>query len=137
MRLRHALAVFVAAITVSAGPAARAEDQAPVSDVTKLSAACMGAKAFLLGDVPEGIDANAALTPLCNCLAKEFSAYPQNEVELLTADLDGSATDASRKAYAGYKDLAIKAQNSLTICFALPEVTSALKLGQKTEAPKQ
>lgn len=137
MRLRHALAVFVAAIALSAGPAARAEEQAPVSDVARLSTACMGAKGFLLGEVPEGIDANAALTPLCGCLAKEFSVFPQKEVDLLTADLDGSATEESRNAYAGYKDLAIKAQNSLTICFALPEVTSALKLGEATSAPAQ
>lgn len=138
MRFRHALAVFVAAITVSAGPAARAEDQPPpVSDVTALQGACMGASAFLLGDVPKDVDANAALTPLCGCLAKEFSVFPQNEVDLLTADLNGSATKESRDAYPGYQDLAVRAQNSLTVCFALPEVTSALKLGQKADAPAQ
>jgi hypothetical protein len=138
MRLRHALAVFIAALAVSAGPAVRAEDQpAPAADFAAFNTSCMGATSFLLGEPPAGVDVGAVFTALCGCLATEFAPLSQADLDMLTADLNGTATKESRDAYAGYPELASKAQAGLNSCFTSDAVMPLLKPAAPADAPKQ
>jgi hypothetical protein len=90
------------------------------------SATCSGADTMLLGDAVAGLDTGPVMEALCGCLATEFSGFTQPEIDMLTSDLAGTATDESRKAYADYEALAGKAAEGFEACLATDEVTAAV-----------
>jgi hypothetical protein len=104
------------------------------ADFGKFSEACMGGEAFLLGQVPEGVDSSTILTPLCGCLTTAFKDMGQGDVDMLAADLRGEGTDDAHKAYGDYQKLTEQARTGLNNCFADPTVAAALKAAQPPAA---
>ncbi len=96
------------------------------ADTEKFSTTCLGAEAFLLDGAPEGIDKVAVLTSVCGCLVTEFADFSQAEIDVLTTDLDGTATAESHAAFGDYAALEGKAGNSLNTCFSTQEVNDLL-----------
>lgn len=123
MHVRHALVALLAVGTLSAAAPAGAQTPA---DMTGFSQSCLGASAFLLGDVPESIEAGDILTPLCGCLTDTFAPLPQKDVDVLATDLRGESDDASHAAYGDYAALEETARQGLGTCFNIPEVTAAM-----------
>ncbi len=124
MQVRIVLAAIAGLLTLSAAPAALAQTPA---DFTKFSETCLAAQAFLLGDVPQGVDASLILTPLCGCLTGAFKDMPQKDVDILAADLRGEGTDELHAAHGSYEKVTELARQGLTTCFASPEVTAAMQ----------
>jgi hypothetical protein len=104
------------------------------ADFGKFSEACMGGEAFLLGQVPEGVDSSTILTPLCGCLNTAFKDMAQADVDMLAADLRGEGTDDAHKAYGDYAKLTEQARGGLNSCFADPTVAAALKAAEPPAA---
>ena len=130
LRVSTLIAVLAGLTTLSAMPA-MAQTSA---DFGKFSEACMGGEAFLLGQVPEGVDSSTILTPLCGCLNTAFKDMPQGDVDMLAADLRGEGTDEAHKAYGDYAKLTEQARVGLNNCFASTEVATALKAAQPPAA---
>lgn len=130
MRLSTLFAVLAGVATLSAVPAMA---QTP-AEFGKFSEACMGGEAFLLGQVPEGVDSSTILTPLCSCLATAFKDMAQADVDMLAADLRGEGSDDAHKTYGDYQKLTELAREGLNNCFASPEVSTALKAAQPPAA---
>lgn len=124
MQVRIVLAAIAGLLTLSAAPAALAQTPA---DFTKFSETCLAAQAFLLGDVPAGVDSSLILTPLCGCLTGAFKDLPQKDVDILAADLRGEGTDELHAAHGSYDKVTEVAREGLTTCFASPEVTAAMQ----------
>jgi len=119
-------------IALSASPAALAQTPA---DFTKFSETCLAAQTFLLGEVPDGVDASLILTPLCGCLTGAFKDMPQKDVDILAADLRGEGTDELHAAHGSYEKVTELAREGLTTCFASPEVTAAMQAVTPPAAP--
>ncbi len=132
MQVRIAFAALAGMLAVSAAPAALAQTPA---DFTKFSETCLAAKTFLLGEVPDGVDASLILTPLCGCLAGAFKDMPQKDVDVLAADLRGEGTDELHAAHGSYEKVTELAREGLTTCFASPEVTAAMQAATPPAAP--
>ncbi len=124
MQARVAFAALAGMLVLSATPPAVAQTPA---DLTKFSETCLNAEAFLLGQVPEGVDSSLILTPLCGCLAGAFKDMPQKDVDILAADLRGEGTDEAHAAHGSYDKVTEVAREGLTTCFASPEVTAAMQ----------
>lgn len=124
MQVRIAIAALAGMIALSATPAALAQTPA---DFTKFSETCLAAEAFLLGEVPAGVDSALILTPLCGCLTGTFKDMPQKDVDILAADLRGEGTDELHAAHGSYEKVTDLAREGLTTCFASPEVTAAMQ----------
>lgn len=131
MQVRIALAAIAGLITFSVTPAALA--QAP-ADFTKFSESCLTAEAFLLGEVPAGVDSSLIMTPLCGCLSGAFKDLPQKDIDVLAADLRGEGTDEAHTAHGAYEKVSEAAREGLTTCFASPEVTAAMQAVAPPEA---
>ncbi len=121
MRFRVVLAA--SATLAFLAPAAIAQSSA---DMTAFSATCLTAEEFLLGQVPEGTDAEAVMAPLCACLTDELSDLPQADVDMLATDLRGEGTEEVRAAYGDYEALSVTARGGVTTCFANPDVVAAI-----------
>lgn len=121
---RFAFAALMAASMLAAIPAAQAQDTP--ADLTGFNVACAGAAEFLLGDVPEGTDPATILTPLCACLDSGFKDSPQQDVDILAADLMGEGTEELHAAHGNYEAVEAKARDVLNACYASPEVTSLM-----------
>jgi hypothetical protein len=87
---------------------------------------CGTADTLLLGEEVGGMDTAAVMETLCGCLATQFSGFSQPEIDMLTADLAGTASEESRGAYADYETLAGKAAKGFEACIATDEVTAAV-----------
>lgn len=124
MQVRIAFAALVGLMTCSA--VAPAWAQAP-ADFAKFTESCMAAEAFLLGQVPAGVDSSSILTPLCGCLAGAFNVLPQKDIDILAADLRGEGSDEAHTAHGSYDKVSESAREGLTTCFASPEVSAALQ----------
>jgi hypothetical protein len=124
LQARFAFAALASMIVLSVVPAAQAQSPA---DFTKFSETCLAAQTFLLGEVPEGVDASLILTPLCGCLTSAFKDMPQKDVDILAADLRGEGTDELHAAHGSYEKVTDLAREGLTTCFASPEVTAAMQ----------
>jgi len=124
LQARIAFAALAGMIVLSVVPAAQAQSPA---DFTKFSETCLAAQTFLLGEVPEGVDASLILTPLCGCLTGAFKDMPQKDVDILAADLRGEGTDELHAAHGSYEKVTDLAREGLTTCFASPEVTAAMQ----------
>jgi hypothetical protein len=95
-------------------------------DLATFSATCGTADTLLLGEEVAEMDTAAVMETLCGCLATQFSGFTQPEIDMLTADLAGTATEESRNAYADYAGLAGKAAQGFETCLATDEVTAAV-----------
>lgn len=124
MQVRIVIAAIAGLLSFSAGPAALAQTPA---DFTKFNETCLAAEAFLLGEVPAGVDSSLILTPLCGCLTGAFKDMPQKDVDILAADLRGEGTDEAHTAHGSYEQVTNLAREGLTTCFASPEVTAAMQ----------
>lgn len=118
-------------LALSLAPTAQAQTPA---DFTKFTETCLAAQAFLLGEVPEGVDASLILTPLCGCLTGAFKDMPQKDVDILAADLRGEGTDELHAAHGSYEKVTELAREGLTTCFASPEVTAAMQTAMPPSA---
>jgi hypothetical protein len=125
---------MMAASLLAASPAVQAQD-AP-ADLAGFNEACAGAEMFLLGEVPEGTDAQSILTPLCGCLATGFADLPQADIDILATDLRGQGTDELHAAHGSYEAVEEKARDVLNACYASPEI-SALMVPPENEAPAE
>lgn len=127
MHLRHAIAAVFAAGAFSATPMAMAQTPA---DFVRFTESCLGATAFLLGEVPPELDAGSIMTPLCGCLVTSFADLPQADVDVLAADLRGESDDASHAAHGDYQRVLERAGTGLQACFNSPEVMAAMEAVQ-------
>ena len=102
------LAAAVAALLLMAAPA-----HAQVADTGPFVAACNseGGKFF-------GLESDDAVGALCTCLAGEFSARPQADVDILTKDLVQQSTDADHAAHGSYEAVEEAARDSVDKCAA-------------------
>lgn len=124
MQVRIAFAALAGLLVLSAAPAALAQTPA---DLAKFSESCLAAEAFLLGEVPPGVDSAPILTPLCGCLNVAFKDMPQKDVDMLAADLRGEGTDEAHAAHGAYETIVEAARTGLTTCFANPDVVAAMQ----------
>ena len=122
---RFALAAAMAVSVLALAPGAQAQNAAP-ADFTAFNSACAGAQQFLLGNIPEGVDATKILTPLCGCLVTQFKDFSQKDVDILAADLRGEGTEEAHTAHGDYATVEEKARTALNTCFASPEVQAAM-----------
>ncbi len=114
--LAFAASVLVAPLLTPA-PAVSAEFGA-------FRAACLSAQQFLIGEVPEGKNAQPVLDVLCPCLETGFAEFSQPEIDALEVDLRTGAPD---NAYEDYEALQKKATEVLGACFASDEVMAAAR----------
>ena len=124
MQARTAFAAFAGMLVLSLASTVQAQTPA---DFTKFNETCLAAEAFLLGEVPDGVDSSLILTPLCGCLTGAFKDMPQKDVDVLAADLRGEGTDELHAAHGSYEKVTELAREGLTTCFASPEVTAAMQ----------
>lgn len=109
---------LLAAVSLTTGPAIAA-------DFTAFRTACLGAAPFLIGDVPEGKNAQPVLDTLCPCLEAGFAGYSQPEIDALEADLRTGTNDEARATYSAYEELQTKATEVLGACFSSEAVMAA------------
>jgi hypothetical protein len=97
------------------------------ADFTAFRAACLGGTAFLLGEIPEGKNAQPLMAALCPCLETGFASYSQPEIDALEADLRTGTPDEAKATYPGYQELQSKATGVLGTCFASDAVMAAAR----------
>lgn len=117
-------AAAVVALSVAAGLLAL---PAAAADFTAFHASCTGATAFLLGEVPEGKNAQPVIDALCPCLEAGFAGYSQPEIDALEADLRTGTSDEAKAKYPAYQELQAKASDILGTCFGSEAVIAAAK----------
>jgi hypothetical protein len=89
------------------------------ADMTKFSEACMNSELILqsIGGTPE--EATPLRTTLCQCLTTTLGPQVSTaDADVLAQDLDGTATDESRNAHAGYQALTEVAGTAFNGCLA-------------------
>ena len=106
---------------------AAATTPAPAADFTEFRAACVNGAAFLIGEVPEGKNAQPVMDALCPCLETGFAAYTQAEIDALEADLRTGTNDEARATYPAYQELQSKATGVLGTCFSSDAVMAAAR----------
>jgi hypothetical protein len=116
--------VLVAALALSG---AMAVSPAAAADFTAFRAACLGGATFLIGEVPEGKDAQPVIDALCPCLEAGFAAYTQPEIDALEADLRTGTADEAKATYPAYQELQAKATGVLGTCFSSEAVMTAAR----------
>jgi hypothetical protein len=129
--------ILPAAALVLTGLMAQPAFAQATADLAPFAEACSGAAMFLLPDAPEGTDTAPVMAPLCDCVVNGFSGFPQNEVDVLAADLRGESTEESHQAFGDYAALSDKARTVLQSCTADPAVVAAKAAAGIPEAPAQ
>lgn len=119
-------------LTLSLGTAALAQE-APATegagaDLTAFAEACVGARAFFLADLDPALDPAPVLVPLCACLTDSFTPFPQADIDMLTADLAGTATDEMHAAHPDYPGLQQRVAPALNFCFSTAEVQAGMSM---------
>lgn len=104
--------VLVVVAAVLAGLFSVTPSQAQTTDTAPFVAACEANGAPFLGDGNE-----AQLPEFCGCLATEFGARSQSDIDLLTKDILGTSTEADRAAHGAYGALEEAARASTDMCF--------------------
>ena len=115
------------AFAALAAPLALLPVAAAAADFTAFRTACAGGGAFLLGEVPEGKNAQPVIDALCPCLEAGFASYSQAEIDALAADLRTGTSDEAKATYPAYQDLQAKATGVLGTCFASEPVMAAAR----------
>ena len=106
---------------VMAGPVAAQQ----ALDRTAFEAACLANGDMLTGPLPPEVDKEALLTPLCACVSGQMASFPQADVDMLTKDLRGEATEVDHAAYGDYDGLVARAGGVVSACFSDPQVLAA------------
>lgn len=106
---------------VLSGPAAAQQ----ALDRTGFEAACLANGVILTGPLPPEVDTAAVLGPLCACVSGQMASFPQADVDMLTKDLRGEATDVDHAAYGDYDGLVARAAGVVTACFSDPQILAA------------
>jgi hypothetical protein len=92
-------AIVALTLSCAAAPAFAQEN----ADMTAFTAACNSSEGLLSALATEGNDGTASRTTLCECLVTDLTAKVSTaDANELAKDLDGTATDASKAAYANY-----------------------------------
>jgi hypothetical protein len=89
------------------------------ADMTRFDAACTGSEMLLQFLADDRERAVAVRGEFCGCLS--VALVPQvstADADMLAADLDETATEASRSSYPGYTELSGKAGAAFDSCFA-------------------
>jgi len=94
-------------------------------DRTAFEAACLANGVMLTGPLPPEVDQVAVLTPLCACVSGQMASFPQADVDMLTKDLRGEATEVDHAAYGDYDGLVARAGSVVTACFSDPQLLGA------------
>ncbi len=131
MPIRHAAAALAGLSLMLSVPQVLAQE----ADFSQFTPACMAAQPFLLGEVPQGVNPEDILTPLCACMVKAFAPMSQKDVDVLTTDLKGESTAESHAAHGDYAALGEKAREGLNNCFASPDVSAAMKAAAAKATP--
>jgi hypothetical protein len=103
---------LVAAVALLAGMLFVTPSHAQAADTAPFVAACEGSAIAFLGEGNE-----ASLPDFCGCLATQFSARPQADIDLLTKDILGTSTDSDRAAHGAYQALEQAARDTTNACF--------------------
>lgn len=126
LRLAAVATLFAAALT-------GASQASPAGDA--FAAACTANPTFFdftgmqLASNPEG---HAAV---CGCLVTEFGSLPDDDLAMLTKDVDGTATAEERTGYANYNTLQNQARAALTKCFQTAGLVDAPEPTNTTGEP--
>jgi hypothetical protein len=94
-------------------------------DRTGFEAACLANGTMLTGPLPPEVDTANVLGPLCGCISGQMAGLPQADVDMLTKDLRGEATDVDHAAYGDYDGLVARAGAIVTACFSDPQLLGA------------
>jgi hypothetical protein len=94
-------------------------------DRTAFKAACLANGAMLVGSLPPEVDTAKVLGPLCACISGQLASYPQADLDMLTKDLRGEATEVDHAAYGDYDSLVARAASVVTACFSDPQLLAA------------
>jgi hypothetical protein len=120
---RIVLAASVAvSLTIGLAP-----DPAVAADFAAFRTACANGGPFLLGEVPEGKNAQPVIAAICPCLEAGFASYSQAEIDALEADLRTGTSDEAKAKYPAYQELQAKATGVLNTCFTSEAVVSAAR----------
>ncbi|WP_417309227.1 hypothetical protein [Devosia sp.] len=113
-------------------PVAMAQDapmtQGEGADMTEFADACLDARAFFLPDLDPALDPAPFLSPLCVCLTESLSVFPQVDIDILAADLAGTATDEMHAAHPDYPELQERVAPALNFCFGTAEVQAGMSM---------
>lgn len=94
-------------------------------DRTAFEAACLTNGAMLVGSLPPEVDQATVLGPLCGCISGQMASFAQADLDMLTKDLRGEATDVDHAAYGDYDGLVGRASGIVTACFSDPKLLGA------------
>jgi len=94
-------------------------------DRTAFEAACLANGAVLAGPLPPEVDMAAVLKPLCACVSGQMAGFSQADVDMLTKDLRGEASEVDHAAYGDYDGLVARAGSAVTACFSDPQLLAA------------
>ena len=94
-------------------------------DRSAFEAACLANGDMLTGQLPPEVDKVALLTPLCACVSGQMAGFPQADVDMLTKDLRGEASEVDHAAYGDYDALVARAGSVVSACFSDPQVLAA------------
>lgn len=94
-------------------------------DLSRFEAACLASGVLLTGELPPEVEPASVLTPLCGCIAGQLNSFSQADVDMLTKDLTGEATDVDRAAYGDYDDLVARAGSVVNACLYDPGLLGA------------
>jgi len=97
----------------------------PALDRSAFDRACLENGTVLIGPIDPSLDRRTVLEPLCGCISGELSKFSQADIDMLAADLSGSATEVDRAAYGDYAGLVSRASAVVTACFADPRLLGA------------
>jgi hypothetical protein len=109
--MRHvALAILTASLLI--GPSAAYAQ----TDTEAFYAACTASEDLLAQTQND----EEGLARLCTCVSDDFAEnVSQSDIALLTADIEGTATDEERMAYETYEDLSAYASETLGNCLVI------------------
>jgi hypothetical protein len=119
--------VLAASVAVSLTAIGLAPVPAMAADFAAFRTACANGGPFLLGEVPEGKNAQPVIDALCPCLEAGFASYTQPEIDALEADLRTGTSDEAKATYPAYQELQVKATGVLNTCFTSDAVVSAAR----------
>jgi hypothetical protein len=119
--------VRAATVAVSMTAVGLAPVPAVAADFTAFRTACTNGAPFLLGEVPEGKNAQPVIDAICPCLEAGFASYSQPEIDALEADLRTGTSNEARARYPAYQELQVKATGVLNTCFSSDAVVSAAR----------
>jgi hypothetical protein len=134
--VKSTLAVVVAlTVLPGLGPMQVLAQSGTAADMTKFTAACAGSQ-VILAVVGDAAGAEDRRTTMCTCLVESLTPRISTaDADILATDLDGTATEATHTAYAGYAAAEKVAGEAFNACFAQLEGTPPQEEGMAPTTP--